>query len=154
MKWPIPLWNYSINCNLEHLSTSGPWAFKKIWNWNLKISKKLAGIFSLPQSSSHNEWISSLLWKSNMSLNYTSTYIHIYIYLVLNSDPKEIHRGKKHWNGNPKDKIQTYCLTIALWTLAISKAAGFRSCQLCPEGPIHTQNHSNIRVKHEYNIHY
>ena len=78
-------------------------------------------------------------------------YIHTYIYL-LNSDPKEIHRGKKHWNGNPKDKIQTYCLTIALWTLAISKAAGFRSCQLCPEGPIHTQNHSNIRVKHEYNI--
>ena len=74
---------------------------------------------------------------------------YIYIYLVLNSDPKEIHRGKKHWNGNPKDKIQTYCLTIALWTLAISKAAGFRSCQLCPEGPIHTQNHSNIRVKHE-----
>ena len=61
MKWPIPLWNYSINCNLEHLSTSGPWAFKKIWNWNLKISKKLAGIFSLPQSSSHNEWIFSLL---------------------------------------------------------------------------------------------
>ena len=114
MKWPIPLWNYSINCNLEHLSTSGPWAFKKK---NLKLKSedfKKIGWYILTSSVLLTLWMDFFPFMEKQYVSQLYIYLHTYIYtwywiLILKRSTEEKKTLKWKSKGQNPNILPHHC---------------------------------------------